>query len=317
MTKSIKSPVSVPKAYVLKTDNVKELINEIREDTKQFITETIPPRSRKSGLRARTHPTLRRTGYTQTTTPEEISTFKLNYEKEFLTGVVEKLTDTVDSLTTNLKETNSEIQSLRDSLATLSQQNNSLELKIAQAQYLDAFGLKLREVEEFIMLPLRVYISNSDAKDEVCEILLRENENVEFEVSGPDIEGSWYREMYYRLRGVDAKKYQMLAEKAASLKLLEKPQAEVDKLNAETTKILLEALEKIEEGVVQNGAVLAVKYKPNSSSSPVVITQVLTPIELAYIEAHKDILKKPRTIMDHISMIEKEEVALPQKPSAH
>ncbi len=317
MTKSIKPPVPVPKAFVLKTDKVKELIYEIREETRQLYTEASPVKPNRPGVRARTVHGLRRVGFNKQNIQDETPLHQPTSEKAFLAGVIEKLTATVESLTTNLNKTNSELQLLRDSLEMLSERNNTLELKIAQSQYLDAFGLKLSEVEDYIMLPLRIYISNSDAKDEVSEILLRENESVEFEVSGPDIEGSWYREMYYRLKGVDAKKYQMLAEKAASLKLLEKPQAEVDKLNAETTKILLEALEKIEEGVLQNGAVLAVKYKPNPSSAPVVITQVLTPIELAYIEAHKDILRKPQTIMDHISAIEKEEAALPLKPSPH
>ncbi|MDO6508763.1 hypothetical protein Q4506_17280 [Colwellia sp. 4_MG-2023] len=226
-----------------------------------------------------------------------------------LQRIVRDLRQTFQVTKITVAELKSEVQKLADGKV-------KLELKMAHQNYLSCFGLQQHEIENSITLPLRIYITDVTAKSDIENLLFEENENVVFEAIGPDIKGSWYKEIYYKLTGEDAKKYKAYAEKAAKLKAFEKPQAEVDNLNADTISKLLKALENTPEGALQNGRVLVVKFINPETQQSQVSSQLLSIDELIYLENNKGLIQNPRLILEQIALVHNDEKPLlPDKPT--
>jgi hypothetical protein len=119
----------------------------------------------------------------------------------------------VQELKKSFKTTTKTVAGLKSEVKQLTDEKVKLELKMAQQSYLSCFGLQQHEIENSITLPLRIYVTDVAAKPYIENLLLKENENIAFEAIGPDIEGSWYKEIYYKFKGDNVKKYKDYAEK--------------------------------------------------------------------------------------------------------
>ena len=227
-----------------------------------------------------------------------------------------ELTAAVRDLKEALEESASKIESLESRVERVSEAKVQLELKIAQQNYLLCLGLIPHKVENSLTLPLRVYVTDKEARPHIEKILFGDDESIIWEAIGPDVENSWCKEVYYKVIGKDAEKYKAYADKAGKLRLFEKPQAEVDNLNADTIAKLSQSLQYTTEGAIQDGRVLVVKFVNTSTKETQMSAQVLSIDELVYLENNKDLMKKPRIILDHIALVHKDETpSIPENPT--
>lgn len=80
-------------------------------------------------------------------------------------------------------------------------------------------------------------------------------------------------------------------ERALELQALQKPQAAIDKDQAEAVAAIITALDKTEDAICQVGSILLLKSKGR------LITRTLTQKELIHLEQHPELLKSPDEIL--------------------
>jgi hypothetical protein len=171
---------------------------------------------------------------------------------------------------------------------------NSLKMEISSRDYLQHLGVSSDEANNGITLPVRVYLSDERGRKKADLILFRSRENHEIVAINDGVVGSYFRDAYIRVFGEGAARHALSLEKAAELKVIGKPQAEVDKLNAETILLLKQSIEDSDEGMAQNGAVIVAKFIAGGKTT--FQSKVLTAQELIYIENNKEQLKKPQDL---------------------
>lgn len=194
---------------------------------------------------------------------------------------------------------------LEKCIEKLEQRNNDLEAKIAHRDYLQTLGVSADEASGGITAPLRIYLKDEKGKTVAEKVLssIADSDETEIVAWGNGVRGSWLRFAFIKLFGGDADRYRMSLEKAAELKTLGKPQAEVDKLNAETMALCIQALAETSEGVVQNGCVLVAKFRDPASGETRIASTVLTTEQLIYLEKNRSLVQNPGVIMQELDRI--------------
>jgi len=95
-------------------------------------------------------------------------------------------------------------------------------------------------------------------------------------------------------------------EHAAKLKIIDQPQADVTKVNADAAAQMIKALESVRVACVQIGSLLIVKYTPKKGHEEIFI-KTLTAQELMIIEKDRSLLKSPE---DLVKLLDKEPALL-------
>lgn len=86
------------------------------------------------------------------------------------------------------------------------------------------------------------------------------------------------------------------------LATVEKLQAEVDDLRSISAARMIAALKEVRKGASLLGALLVLKY-PDEDGEDIVMTTVLTPVEVAAYKAHPGLKKNPETVVENLAAI--------------
>jgi hypothetical protein len=156
-------------------------------------------------------------------------------------------------------------------------------------------------------LPVRVYLSEASRDDirNVTKAVSQIADAFGFTVSDefPEKTGSWWKKWFVKTKdaATQPEVSQRLEEleRALQLRGLGKPQAEIDKTQAEAVALLLKAVDGIPNVAIQTGAILLVKTAQNGSNCLQVRT--LTQRELIHLEKHQDLLTTPDTVLSQLA----------------
>jgi hypothetical protein len=85
------------------------------------------------------------------------------------------------------------------------------------------------------------------------------------------------------------------AGRALEVQVLDKPQAEVDKVEAEAAAALITALANHEQGVIKVGSLLCLKTTLGGVSS--IFIRNLTQVQLAYLDSHPSCMETPNELL--------------------
>lgn len=206
----------------------------------------------------------------------------------------------------------------------LEKNSNDIKASLAQLQagFADlvwalSIGSKLNEVKMSRNIPVRIYLSDDNSLLSVGDNLIQSIFDsltafgIEKSNELPSESGSWWKQAWGRTK--EALSQEEVAERlaklehAASLKIIDKPQADITKANAEAASKMIKALEGVQSACVQIGNLLIVKFAPKKGDSRLII-RTLTASELIALEKNKAILKLPEKVID---MLDKQCLDLP------
>jgi hypothetical protein len=235
-------------------------------------------RERGNGLREFVHNLEKRMGETQ-------SEARYHYERS--EDKINSLSKNIDAVERRQKITNKEL-------------HNYLIY-----QYL---GEDLSSIRLDRFIPVRVYLSDenetgirkvSDAIDKLLAAF-----GFEFSDDFPAEKGSWWKKWFAKSTEVvtqpEVTDRLEKIERALELKGLHKPQAEVDKAQAEAIAALTAATKDIPNVAIQAGSILLVKTT-DGNHDPCLQVRTLTTKELIYLENNQHLLCKPATVMQSLS----------------
>lgn len=94
-------------------------------------------------------------------------------------------------------------------------------------------------------------------------------------------------------------------ERALETKHLDKPQAEANKMNAESFSAIMQSLADVDDACVQLGNILLVKNTPigDGSKAARVVVRTLSALEMHAIEQNQTLLKEPATIIRELETL--------------
>ena len=163
-----------------------------------------------------------------------------------------------------------------------------------------SMGLELAQVKSPRLLPVRVYLT-SDKGSETASVAHQVGELLAafgFDVADdfPEERGSWWKKWFARTKDTltqpEVQDRLKKIERALELQGLHKPQAEVDKNQAEAAKALLEGIKDQQHATAQVGSILVLKTT-NSDGEGVVHVRQLSQKQLIAIENAPELLQSP------------------------
>lgn len=172
-------------------------------------------------------------------------------------------------------------------------------------QYL---GEDLSSIKLDRFIPVRVYLSDENERDvrKVSDAIdkLLASFGFEFSDDFPAEKGSWWKKWFAKSKEVatqpEVTDRLEKIERAIELKGLHKPQAEVDKAQAEAIAALTAAVKDIPNVAIQAGSILLVKTT-DSNRDPCLQVRTLSTKELIFLENNQHLLCKPATVMQSLS----------------
>lgn len=175
-----------------------------------------------------------------------------------------------------------------------------------------SIGANLHEVKTNRNIPIRCYLSNADAKSAIGDRLIDlifeslSELGIEKSIDLPPQSGSWWKQVWGRtketLSQAEVAERLTKLEHAAEIRLIDKPQSDVTKTNADAASKMIKALDGVQSACVQIGNLLIVKFTPKRGDARLII-RTLTSSELIALEKNKSILKSPGKVID---MLDKE-----------
>jgi len=212
---------------------------------------------------------------------------------------------------------------LARSVASLTLGQRTLQTDVHTYLVAQSMGLDLNVIPLPRFVPIRVYLSKASQSDieNVTTAVSRIADAFGFAVSDefPEKTGSWWKKWFVKTKEVatqpEVQQRLKELERALKLKGLGKPQAEIDKSQAEAVALLVKAVEKIPNVAIQTGAILLVKTNQNGSNCLQVRT--LTQRELIHLEKHQDPLTTPGTVLSQLAGIARnaEQSGEPEPPT--
>jgi anti-anti-sigma factor len=148
--------------------------------------------------------------------------------------------------------------------------------------------------------PARIYTSETSAGIAVQESLLRLVDAFAMEVPyESDVKhSSWFREYILRMKDSTAlptrDEVLSLLQRALEQQTLEIPQAQIDVTQSQAVAMLLTALDKTPNAVVQVGSVLVIKVRDTT------IVRNLTQLELAHWERNPSLFRDPEKALNEL-----------------
>jgi hypothetical protein len=128
---------------------------------------------------------------------------------------------------------------------------------------------------------------------------------IEVSVDGEPLAGSWLKYLFGRTRGsLTTKEVNELLEKAQQaieLAALGKPQASVDKNQADAASAIVRSLDGIPTAVCQVGSILVVKL--TRQSGPQILVRTLSTLQVKYLEENQHLLRQPEAILQQVLSI--------------
>lgn len=200
---------------------------------------------------------------------------------------IQKLVKNVQELKDNLKLANKELH----------------HYLIFQSLGDEANNIKL---DRFI--PVRVYLSddNQNDIDKITNAVdkLLDAFGFSFSDDFPAEKGSWWKKWFAKSKDVITQPEVVdrleKIERAIDVKGLHKPQADVDKTQAEAIAVLTASVKEIPNVAIQSGSILLVKVT-DGNGDPSLQVRCLSTKELIYLENNQHLLCKPEMIMESLS----------------
>lgn len=168
---------------------------------------------------------------------------------------------------------------------------------------LAAMGAPIDEVPLLRIVPMRVYLKHEDEQlqEELAKAVVGFAASFGIDIADdlPAVKGSWFKRWFGRTREAlkepEVRERLEKGERALELHALQKPQAVIDKDQAEGAAALITALEKTDAAVCQVGSILILKANGG------VVARTLTQKELIHLEKHPELLKAPDEILAALS----------------
>jgi hypothetical protein len=212
----------------------------------------------------------------------------------------------IDSISQALPD---EQKRLARSIESLTLGQRTLQTDVHTYLVAQSMGLDLNVIPLPRFVPIRVYLSEASRSDiqNVSNAVSRIAEAFGFAVSDefPEKTGSWWKKWFVKTKEVatqpEVQQRLEELERVFKLKGLGKPQAEIDKTQAEAVALLVKAVEGIPNVAIQTGAILLVKTPRNGDNCLQVRT--LTQRELIHLEKHQDLLTTPDTVFSQLAGI--------------
>jgi hypothetical protein len=187
---------------------------------------------------------------------------------------------------------------------------------------LQSLGIDLAQVPLPRFIQVRVYLAVDNG--ETTSALVKAVEGMlgalDFGVADdfPARSGSWWKTWFARTKDVltqpEVQERLAKLERAAELHGLGKPQAEIDKNQAEAVAVLLKSLPKDSDATIQVGSLLIACTARNSDGPCCIQVRTLSQRELIFLENHQDLLSSPKNLLHRLSEIEtKDEPAAPRR----
>jgi len=227
---------------------------------------------------------------------------RVSDESERVSARLDRLEQSQNELENKISKDSNEIK------ASLSQLSSIL----AEAIWAQSIGAGIHEVKMNRNIPIRCYLADENVISAVGDTLIRSifeslsEIGIEESIELPAEDGSWWKQAWGRTKETMSQKEVVerleKLEHAASLKLIDKPQADVTKSNAEAASKMIKALDGVQSACIQIGNLLIVKSTPKKGDARLII-RTLTSSELIALERNKAILKFPGKVID---MLDKE-----------
>lgn len=228
--------------------------------------------------------------------------------REFVHNLEKRIGETQSEARTYYERSEEKIHSLANSIDTIESKQNITNKELHNYLIYQYLGEDLSSIKLDRFIPVRVYLSDenetdirkvSDAIDKLLAAF-----GFEFSDDFPAEKGSWWKKWFAKSREVAtqpevADRLEKI-ERALDLKGLHKPQAEVDKAQAEAIATLTAATKDIPNVAIQAGSILLVKTT-DGNQSPCLQVRTLSTKELIYLENNQHLLCKPATVMESLS----------------
>ncbi len=167
-------------------------------------------------------------------------------------------------------------------------------------------GVDVAETELVRFIPSRMFVDDPlphhDSLLRLARALHRFAETLDLAPAEelPEESGSWWKKLFFRTKEV-ATHPEVLAALEAGKRALQgacdKPQAEVNKNQAEAAAALIQSLDATACACVQLGSLLLIKTK-DSNSNTALICRTLSPEELKRLEERQTVLSDPSRILE-------------------
>jgi hypothetical protein len=234
-------------------------------------------------------------------------------------GRESNLRNTVDNLESLVKESQHEFRSQKEhsdykidhAIEKVQTLENNLKLANKELHHYlmyQSVGVESQNIALDRFIPVRVYLSDDEVEDieNVTNAVtgLLDAFGFQFSDDFPAEKGSWWKKWFARSKEVitQPEVTDRLAkiERAIDIKGLHKPQADVDKTQAEAIATLIASVKDIQSVAIQAGSILLVKVT-NGKGDPCLQVRTLSTKELIYLENNQHILCKPAKIMESLS----------------
>jgi hypothetical protein len=201
------------------------------------------------------------------------------------------------------RQSSSSTQSILEVQTSLTQ----FSANFAELSWALSIGSKLEDIKMKRNIPVRIYLPEGISTSAIGNALINSifeslsEFGIEKSTELPAETGSWWKQVWGRTK--EALSQEEVAQRleklehAASLKLIDKPQADITKSDADAASKMIKSLEHIPSACVQIGNLLIIKRTPRKGD-PQLIVRTLTALELIALEKNKAILKSPNKVID-------------------
>jgi len=213
----------------------------------------------------------------------------------------------------------SENEALRMDVDALDQVQRQLQTDLHSYLVIQSMGLDCSDVPLHRFVPMRVYLSDVDKVDAdlISAAVDKFVNTFGFCVSDdfPAETGSWSKKWFVKTKDAvtqpEVTERLEKIERSLEIQGLHKPQAEVDKTEAEAAAMLIKAIDNVPNAAIQIGSLLLVKTTSDDGKNSLQVC-TLTPTELIHLEKNQKLLTSPQTILHKLTALCADEVkALP------
>jgi len=200
-----------------------------------------------------------------------------------------------------------QLEEIRSDIDKLKSKTRSIETDAHALLAIQALGLPTDEVRLTRYLPIRAYIDETPTgaigavSSAVAEVLKAFGFTVADEF--PEIRGSWFKKWFAKSKDVvsqpEVRDRLEEIERAVKLRGIERPQAEVDDIQASAIAKLIGVLDNVPNAAIQAGSVLVVKL--TTPSGPVIQARTLTQEKMVALENNQLLLQDPANVLGRLS----------------
>ena len=197
---------------------------------------------------------------------------------------------------------------MRAELAKVAQKQATVQVE--QHEYFVALtlGLDVGQLPLPRYIPVQVYAAQERPRaiKQLTDALSTYLASLGFEVADdfPPERGSWYKRWIARAKSLltnkETQERLQKLERALQVAILEKPQAEADKLEAEGAAALIQAVAAAPDAICRVGSIVVLKVT-GQDGKPKLVVQTLTPTEMIEAEKNKSLLRSPLQLLEMLS----------------